>query len=250
MHRHRFVVAMGATATLLLLVGCTGATGEAPSPTSSATPTGPQTPATTPAAPATTTTAPATPVSPPSADPHPALTGLIISTSGLGPLTVGTAAPATNPGAAMITWDATFCASALEEVAQPGRWVPSGYGNETNYMGESATPFYVDASDAGVHRIDIMGSGPRTAEGIRIGSTLDALRVAYPALAGPFAGPVSRVWRIQDPAGTIVFETQGDADGLRPAGTVESVILIRVLAPGYPAEFAAANSGNVAGACF
>ena len=35
-------------------------------------------------------------------DPHPGIADLIITTSGLGPLTVGSTPPAINPGAAMI----------------------------------------------------------------------------------------------------------------------------------------------------
>jgi len=182
-------------------------------------------------------------------DPHPGIADLIITTSGLGPLTVGSTPPATNPGAAMIAWDAAFCSGeGWEGDGDPGRWVPSGYDNDTNYMGEPATPFYLDASDAGVHRVDVMGTSPHTVEGIRIGSTLAELQATYPALAGPFAGPVSKVWWIQDVAGSVVFETQG-ADMLG-AGSPEQVILIRVLAPGIDPAWGAANSGNVAGACF
>jgi len=173
-------------------------------------------------------------------------------TAGLGPLTVGSTPPATNPGAAMIAWDAAFCSGEMwEGDGDPGRWVPSGYDNDTNYMGEPAGPFYVDASDAsdaGVHRIDVMGTSPHTVEGIRIGSTLAELQATYPALAGPFAGPVSKVWWIQDAAGSVAFETQGE--DMLGAGAPEQVILIRVLAPGVSPEFGAANSGNVAGACF
>ncbi len=95
-----------------------------------------------------------------------------------------------------------------------------------------------------------MGETPATAEGIRIGSTLEELQDAYPDLSGPYEGPVSQVWWIQDESGSVAFETQGDADGLRPAGTEEGVILIRILAPDWPPTFATANSGDVAGACF
>ena len=126
--------------------------------------------------------------------------------------------------------------------------MPSGYDNDTNYMGEPATPFYLDASDAGVHRVDVMGTSPHTVEGIRIGSTLAELQATYPALVGPLAGPVSQVWWLQDASGSIAFETQG-ADMLG-AGAPEQVILIMVLAPWIDPAWGAANSGNVAGACF
>lgn len=183
-------------------------------------------------------------------DPHPDLGELVITTSGLGPLSVGVA-PTGNPGAAMIVFDPEYCASdELGTPEEPGRWVPAGYGTDLNYMSEPAPPFYVDADDTGVYRIDVMGLSPRTPEGIGVTSTLAELQQAYPELEGPFAGPVSQVWWIGDAAGTVVFETQGDADELLPPGTPEMVILVRVLAPGVAPEFATANSGNVAGACF
>lgn len=227
---------------VLLLVGCGGSADEPEAPTTTASadeaePTESPEPSAEP-----------TPTEEP-VDPHPALADLIITTSGLGPLTVGTIPPADNPGGAMVAWDAEFCSGeGWEGDGDPGRWVPAGYDADTNYMGEPATPFYVDATDAGVHRIDVMGTSPHTEEGVRIGTTLADLQTTYPLLSGPFAGPVSQVWWLSDAAGHLVFETQGG--DMIAAGAPEQVILIRVLAPDWPPEFAAANSGNVAGACF
>lgn len=240
-HRGGMVVAAGtAMSVVLLLSGCTRSPGKPPSPTVSAE-RGP-TKAARPAPDQTPT---------PTVDPHPDLADLLLSTSNLGPLRVGSVPPETNPGAAMIEWDPDFCSGGPDEVPEPGRWVPAGYSPDTNVLGEQTIPFYVDASDQGVHRIDVMGIGPHTTEGIRIGSTAQDLQATYAGvLHGPFDGPVSRVWWLQDDRGALVFETQGDADGLQPAGTPERVILIRVLAPAYPPDFATANSGDVAGACF
>ena len=187
----------------------------------------------------------------PETDPHPALEDLVISTSGLGPLTVGLP-PEGNPGEAMIEWDPEYCVSEMwEGEGDPGGWSASGYSSDTNYMGEPTEPaFYLEADDDTVLRIDVMGAGPRTAEGVGIGTTLAELQATYPDLRGPHDNTISQVWWLQDEHGTLVFETQGDADGLRPAGTQESVILVRVLAPGFDPAWGAANSGNVAGACF
>jgi hypothetical protein len=183
----------------------------------------------------------------------PDLAGLPITTSGVGPLMVAMIAPAANPGAAMIECDPDDRVGEVTETeGDPGRWIQSGYSSDTTYVGEPATPFHVDATDTGVHRIDVMGTSPHTVEGIRIriGSTLAELRAAHPDLQGPSAGPVSQVWWVQDAAGSIAFETQGDMDGMRPPGTEDGVIPIRVLAPGVSPDFVAANNGNVAGACF
>lgn len=207
-----------------------------------------------PESPAVSTPAPVTPTPTaepePTSDPHPAAAELVISTAGLGPLTVGTEPPETNPGSAMLEWDEDYCAGVAEGDVELGRWVASGYEPDVSAYGDAVPTFAVAADDEGVHRIDIYGVAPATAAGIRVGSPLTDLQAAYPQLEGPFAGPVSQVWTWGDDAGTVAFETQGDADGLRPAGTPEGVVLIRVLAPGQPAEFAAANSGNVADACF
>ena len=243
------VLAAAAVVAGLLLAGCSGTPAEVPEASLTADPGASVDPSPS-AEPSPEPTETVGPV-----DPHPALADLVISTAGLGPLTVGSTPPATNPGVAMIAWDAAFCSGEMwEGDGDPGRWVPSGYDNDTNYMGEPAWPFYVDASDAsdasdaGVHRIDVMGTSPHTVEGIRIGSTLAELQATYPALGGPFAGPVSKVWWLQDAAGSVAFETQGE--DMLGAGAPEQVILIRVLAPGVSPEFGAANSGNVAGACF
>ena len=50
-------------------------------------------------------------------------------------------------------------------------------------------------------------------------------------------------------ADQLVFETQGDENGLQPAGTPESVILMRVHASGVDAAYPTANSDDVAGGC-
>lgn len=232
--------AFGALVLAAAIAACAGAAdGPEQSPTPSA---GPES-----AAPATPTPAPSTSVVPgPSTAPHPALEDLVLTTGSLGPLVVGDVPLEMNPGAVMIAFDPDACPGD----AEPGRWVAAGYEADVGYTGDPVDPpFRLAGTEAGIRRIDVLGQGPATAEGVRIGTSLTELRATYPDLEGPVAGPVSQVWLLRGADGTLAFETQGDADGLRPAGTAESVILIRVLAPGEPAEFATANSGDVADAC-
>ncbi|PVU82829.1 hypothetical protein DDP54_07215 [Cellulomonas sp. WB94] len=174
---------------------------------------------------------------------------LRLSTSGLGPLTVGLP-PATNPGAVMIEFRPRYCEDIGAESigTDPGRWVPT-YEPVVGADGEPRALFAVEADDTRVSRIDVIGSDIPTTAGIHIGSTLEQLRGAHPGLVEGTAGPTSQVWWVTDAAGALVFETQDDSQGIQPAGTPPTVILIRVLAAGVDPDFTTANSGNVAGSC-
>lgn len=185
---------------------------------------------------------------PPEDDGRPELADLVVSPAGLGPLEIGVP-PEDNPGSEMIVWDPEACADLVPAGEPAGRWTADGYPEDESYSGDLVVPFRLLADDDGVHWIDVLGATPRTAEGTGIGTTVEEMQAAHGDLQGPFDGPVSRVWWVEGEAGTLVLETQGDADGLRPAGTPESVILVRVLAAGNDPQFATANTGHVADSC-
>jgi len=189
-------------------------------------------------------------------DPHPALADLVVGTAGLGPLTVGLP-PETNPGAAMIRYVPDACVADRAGGADggdPGRWladydpVPefAVYGGD-----ELQPPFTVAVADGVVARVDVRTDRLATAAGIRLGSTLAELRAAYPGIVEEtsMAG-WSRVWVVRDAAGTLVVETADDLDGYLPELTEETVVGIRVLAPGAPGAAAhTLGSDDVAGSC-
>ena len=150
----------------------------------------------------------------------------------------------------MIEFRPTYCADVGAETTggDPGRWVPT-YEPVVGADGEPRALFAVEADAAQVSRLDVIWADIPTTTGIHIGSTLEQLRAAYSDLVKGTDGPTSQVWWVADAAGTLVFETQDDSQGLQPAGTPPTVILVRVLAPGIDPDFTTANSGNVAGAC-
>jgi hypothetical protein len=176
-------------------------------------------------------------------DPHPALDAMFITTSGVGPLTIGT--PITgNPGEAMITWDPAFCDAEVSGPDDLGRWVAT-YPE----IPDRGRPFYVDMDQEGVlYRIDVTTSDLATPEGIRIGSLFADVAGAYPSLAMGAAGWGDiHVWWISDAAGTVVFET----DTAFSDGTTgpEHVAFIRVLSAGIDPDWTVSQSDNIAGGC-
>ena len=232
----------------LALMGC-GAmdepTPDSKSPRTSSTSVEP-TPTPTPTAKPTSPAEPE-PAEPTSAEPTTGPTALVVSTAGLGPLTVGLP-PETNPGAALIALDPQACSedAMWSGEGDPGRWSAT---TEPEMLDGWPRPLFRVAAADVVEWIDVVSPTLATESGIHVGSTAADLLAAYPDLVEGTAGPVSRVWWVTDDAGTLVFETQDDRDGLQPTGTPETVILMRVLAPGIDPDFATANSGWTADAC-
>lgn len=172
------------------------------------------------------------------ADPHPALEDLVLSASGLGPLTVGVPM-AGNPGAEMVEWDPDYCLTETEgapfdPAGDPGRWVFSGYDYDTGPTEANVPPFQVGVSDEGsVIGINVGGVAPHTAENIRVGSSFSALQAAYADLQGPVGGEgASLSWWVQGNSGMVLFEFLTDP-AVDPSATVDFIgVRAAGIAPG------------------
>lgn len=185
-----------------------------------------------------------TPEPVPSVDPHPPADALVLSTSGLGPLTIGLP-PEGNPGAQMIVYHPDECAGQTN----PGRWV-ADYPPVTDADGNTKPQFWVDVDETdGVYWIDVQDPAIPTTTGIHVGSTLAELQAAYPDLVEGTPGPASQPWWVSDDAGTLVFEVQDDSQGLQPPGTPPTVVIIHVLGPGTDPDWTSANTDLVPGGC-
>lgn len=185
----------------------------------------------------------ATPVVTPSPTPtfvaHPALADLWITTQGLLPLAIGRDA-ATNPGAAMITWDETACyLPDMGLTTDTGRWV-------ANYP--EPRPFTLDGQYApAIYRIDIADPALMTPEFIHLGSTLGELQAAYPGLHTGTPGYLTTPYWISDDYGYVVFEVgSGTVDGTPGPN---QIWWIRVLARDSNPDYTIAGSENIAGGC-
>jgi hypothetical protein len=156
-------------------------------------------------------------------DTHPALADLVVTPSGLGPLTVGLR-PLESPGKQMIRMDLDRCAGTRSP--EPGRWVPSGYP-PLGTDGEPRDAFGVTWRDDVVRWIDVFSPVPRTPEGVGIGTSLADLRSTYPTLEGPVEGRLLTVWWLSGSIGTLVFETASTDSRAR------AVVGMRIIPWGY-----------------
>lgn len=178
--------------------------------------------------PARTTTATPTPTAAtttaPTALHPPALTDLLVSPSGVGPLHLGDPVPVTPAPSDLLTWVPDYCTN----MDDPGAW-RGVYPDALNPNGAPFAPLSAWVLDDHVATITVATPGPRTAGGIQVGSTLDALLAAHPdARTVPLEGlDAMTVLAVPGSTGVLVFEVSLEQP-------TDVVMLIRVVPTGDP----------------
>jgi len=180
-----------------------------------------------------------TPAATPTPEPtQPALAELVLSPAGLGPLVVGAPVPVEDETVAVVRYDPEGCVSDSGEV-RAGIWRPA-YTEERPFDVVTAEL----AQDGAIDRILVLQPFVRTAEGIGIGSTLDELRAAYPAIVGVDDGLTS-LYTLETDEGTLTFEVASEraTPGYWTPEQQNTVMLVAARAPGDPVRGIYATDG-------
>jgi hypothetical protein len=222
----RTVVFTALVATLLTLGACAA---PEPAPTSS--------PSNAPDATSQPTSAPA----------KPALADLVLSTSGLGPLRLGEPVAEEPADVAVVVYDPTGCVGEPGELeaGDPGAglWRPT-------YPEDRPFEVVTEGRAQGGAIVNIQVGAPpvATEADIRVGSSLDELLAAYPAMPAPTNEFVS-LYTLEDPAGKLVFEVAPATDdtGYWQPEQLDTVVYMTAYAPGQTVS--AVYATDSAGAC-
>jgi hypothetical protein len=142
----------------------------------------------------------------------PALSELVVSPDGLGPLLIGSPVPADGAGSLMAQWEPNYCeglGGVVEGQPYAGAW-QSAYPVATNDAVGDRDPFGVitidGLRDGATAAINVWSPELTTAEGIHAGSTIDELFAAYPVFDETVQSYASTIYVINGSTGRLMFE--------------------------------------------
>jgi hypothetical protein len=255
MSRSSVLAVLLASSLLLAATGCAGNTppsndsGASGKPTSVA------------ASPDATPSASASPtaVATPTADAPPDLAALVVTATGIAPLTVGEPVPSPPDSRSLATYDPSFCVREGRPVGDPwaGAWRPS-YPTETvDWAPRPADAFTVyteeAVEDAAISSLIVWSPQLATAAGIHPGSTRQELELAYPSSATVTEGQMTSIYVVRDPdggTGELWFEVAkaNYAPDALPSSIVDKVLWIVVM-PGGNAAYSLTETDSGGGPC-
>lgn len=195
----------------------------------------------------------------PATDAPPALSELVVTATGIGPLTMGEPVPSPTDSRSLATYDPAFCAREDRPVGDPwaGAWRPS-YPTETVEWAprpvDAFTVYTEEAvEDEAISSLIVWSPQLATAAGIHPGSTRAELELAYPSSASDTEGPMTTIYVVRDPDGgtsELWFEvaTSNYAPDVFPPSIVDKVLWVVVM-PGGNAPYSLTETDNGGGPC-
>jgi len=175
----------------------------------------------------------------PTPDPVEEADALVLTTRGLGPLSIGSD-PADSD---LVRFDPEFCSFAGDATAEErGRWIWAG-------PGDFELAVRLDVGDGRVRALEVVDPAISTDRGVGVGSTRDELVAAYPDILVGVEGGRSSVLHVSDASGTLVFEVGADFYNV-PEERGRVLFMVAVAEPG-PDAFTTtrANTDHTVGAC-
>lgn len=152
----------------------------------------------------------ATPTPTPTPTAPPALSELVLSPDGLGPLVIGSPVPDESPATAVVLWNPTKCGTT-------GAWLPNYPDGPLGPDGDpTGAPFYfaVDHKTDSLTYINVRSTQIKTTTGISIGSNRQQLLAAYPHFDAIVKSHSTDLYEIRGPKAQLVIEVKRPgADG-------------------------------------
>ena len=177
----------------------------------------------------------------------PNFSSLVVEPTGLGSLHIGK--PVSDSD--MVMLNPTYCTVEGDPAAygyEPGDPAAGRWLSNYPQFDETHRPFAIDVKNSLVTDIQIFSSQIATEHGIHVGSSLDELRAAYPALKDGERGGISSTHYIVESGKILIFEVLL-ASGYYPDNATNSVLTMRVSSPNMATLTPMAGSDASVGGC-